>query len=96
MSHCPVLEELIEALRSVCRVSAPSPAQRIAFHLLERDRERCVEGLRQLTGRPRWTRIGRLSNSAVPSAESPSNVCNLRFCNGATMQSLLCAVENPA
>jgi len=89
MIGSPLLRELIEALRCLPGVG-PRSAQRIAFHLLERDREggrhlaQCLS--RSMDG------IGRCSRCRT---FSESDTCELCSSSGRD-RSLLCVVETPA
>ena len=88
MSSSPLLIDLIEALRCLPGVGAKT-AQRMAFHVLERDRA----GARRLAERltAAVERIGNCSRCRTFSEES---VCAL--CAGSTRErSLLCVVETP-
>lgn len=88
MSSSPLLAELIEALRCLPGVGAKT-AQRMAFHVLERDRA----GARRLAERllAATERIGNCSRCRTFS-ETP--VCAL--CTSAARDSsLLCVVESP-
>lgn len=89
MIASPLLRELIEALRCQPGVG-PRSAQRIAFHLLERDREggrylaQCLE--KAMDG------IGRCTQCRT---FSETETCEL--CRGSGRdRSLLCVVETPA
>jgi recombination protein RecR len=88
MSSSPLLIDLIDALRCLPGVGAKT-AQRMAFHVLERDRA----GARRLAERltAAVERIGNCSRCRTFSEES---VCTL--CAGSTRErSLLCVVETP-
>jgi recombination protein RecR len=89
MLYPPSLERLIEALRSLPGVG-PKSAQRMAFHLLERDRE----GAREIA----------TAVSAAIGALGHCNRCRMfaegELCpvctNSSRDRALLCVVESPA
>lgn len=85
----PLLEQLIQALRCLPGVGARS-AQRMAFHLLERDRD----GARRLAERlvAAADRIGLCTRCRTFSEES---VCQLCTSTGRD-PTLLCVIETPA
>jgi recombination protein RecR len=84
-----LLAALIEALRCLPGVG-PKSAQRMAFHLLERDRE----GGRQLAQvlAEAMTKIGRCRRCRTLTEEGDCALCTNPERDGA----LLCVVENPA
>lgn len=84
-----LLADLIEALRCLPGVGAKS-AQRMAFHLLERDREGGV----RLAGvlQQAMQRIGHCGSCRNFSESSECAIC----ANASRDASLLCAVETPA
>lgn len=89
MAHPPLLARLVEALRCLPGVG-PKSAQRMAFHLLERDREggrRLAESLLEAMEKVGHCRSCRtLSETELcPMCASPSRD-----------RSLLCVVESPA
>ncbi|HSD74313.1 MAG TPA: recombination mediator RecR, partial [Steroidobacteraceae bacterium] len=89
MKYSPVLARLIEALRCLPGVG-PKSAQRMAFHLLERDRD----GGRELAAalNEAVTGIGHCRNCRMLTEGELCPLC-------ATAQrdaSLLCVVESPA
>lgn len=89
MVGSPLLRELIEALRCMPGVG-PRSAQRIAFHLLERDRE----GALHLADRLQRAMEG-IGRCSVCRTFSESDRCEL--CSStARDRSLLCVVETPA
>ena len=89
MIGSPLLRELIEALRCMPGVG-PRSAQRIAFHLLERDRE----GALHLADRMRAAMEG-IGRCRLCRTFSEAERCEL--CAGtARDRSLLCVVETPA
>lgn len=89
MSSAPLLEQLIEALRCLPGVGQKS-AQRMAYHLLERDRD----GGMRLAGAlaEAMERVGHCE-SCRDFSETP--LCPI--CAGAARdRTLLCAIESPA
>jgi recombination protein RecR len=88
MSGSPLLTELIEALRCLPGVGAKS-AQRMAFHLLERDRE----GARRLAARlvEAAERIGHCERCRTFSEQRLCAIC----ASGSRERELLCVVETP-
>lgn len=88
MSTSPLLAELIEALRCLPGVGAKS-AQRMAFHVLERDRA----GARRLAERLAAA-VERIGNCRRCRGFSETEICT--FCASAVRdRSLLCVVESP-
>lgn len=88
MSTSPLLAELIEALRCLPGVGAKS-AQRMAFHVLERDRV----GARRLADRLAAA-VERIGNCRRCRGFSETELCV--FCaSSARDRSLLCVVESP-
>lgn len=85
----PLLEQLIQALRCLPGVGARS-AQRMAFHLLERDRD----GARRLADRllAAAERIGLCARCRTFTEEPLCSVCT----SAARDPALLCVVESPA
>ncbi|WP_049620848.1 recombination mediator RecR [Frateuria defendens] len=88
MSSSPLLAELIEALRCLPGVGGKS-AQRMAFHLLERDRERGLRLAAALDAAMR--RVGHCSRCRNFSEEP---VCALCAGSGRDRH-VLCVVESP-
>lgn len=84
----PLLLELIEALRCLPGVGAKS-AQRMAFHVLERDRS----GARRLAERLA-TAVDRIGNCRRCRSFSESEICTLCSSPGRDA-SVLCVVESP-
>jgi recombination protein RecR len=87
--HTPCLDKLVEALRCMPGIGKKS-AQRIAYHLLERNRD----GARHLAAvlSEAMDRIGHCRRCRI---FSESEICKL--CSSAKRdQSLLCIVESPA
>jgi recombination protein RecR len=89
MSSAPLLQQLISALRCLPGVGAKS-AQRMAYHLLERDRE----GGRQLSRvlAEAMDRIGHCSRCRTLSERELCSLC----ANPNRDMSQLCIVETPA
>ena len=89
MSGSPLLTELIEALRCLPGVGAKT-AQRMAFHVLERDRG----GARRLAEKLNAA-VDRIGNCTRCRTFSEESVCAL--CSHPTRDpQLLCVVETPA
>lgn len=88
MSSSPLLTDLIEALRCLPGVGAKT-AQRMAFHVLERDRA----GARRLAERLAAA-VERIGNCTRCRTFSESEVCAL-CANAQRDASLLCVVETP-
>jgi recombination protein RecR len=89
MSYSPLLIRLIETLCCMPGVGRKS-AQRIAFHLLERDREGAAamsEALRNAADR-----IGHCKRCRMFSEQELCNICSASGRDAA----LLCVVESPA
>ncbi|UXI69635.1 recombination mediator RecR [Tahibacter amnicola] len=84
----PLLAELIEAFRCLPGVGAKS-AQRMAFHVLERDRT----GARRLADRL-VAAIDRIGNCRQCRGFSETEICNV-CASPARDRSLLCIVESP-
>lgn len=88
MSGSPLLADLIEALRCLPGVGGKS-AQRMAFHLLERERER---GLKLAdTLHEAMQRIGHCTRCRNFSEEPMCTICS----NASRDRHLLCVVESP-
>ncbi|MGC1548382.1 MAG: recombination mediator RecR [Rhodanobacter sp.] len=88
MSGSPLLAELIEALRCLPGVGGKS-AQRMAFHLLERERERGLKLAGALEQAMR--RIGHCSRCRNFSEEPVCGIC----ASTSRDRHLLCVVESP-
>jgi recombination protein RecR len=88
MSSSPLLADLIDALRCLPGVGTKT-AQRMAFHVLERDRV----GARRLAERlvAAAERIGNCTRCRTFSEEAVCALC----ANAARERSLLCVVETP-
>jgi len=89
MSDQPLLQQLMEALRCLPGVG-PKSAQRMAFYLLERDRE----GGRNLSKilAEAMERIGNCNRCRTLSEQEVCSIC----ANKNRDDSLLCVVETPA
>jgi len=89
MAYSPLLTSLIEALRSLPGVG-PRSAQRMAFHLLERDRE----GARRLSGAlvEAVDGIGHCRECRMLTEEPVCAICR----SDRRDRSQLCVVETPA
>ena len=89
MAFSPLLHKLLQALRCLPGVG-PRTAQRMAFHLLERDRDGALKLAEAL--RAGLERIGKCERCRM-LAEGPQ----CWICSSADRdQSLICAVESPA
>lgn len=88
MSKQPLLERLIDALRCLPGVG-PKTAQRMALHLLERDREG-GQNLSVLLGEA-MEHIGRCSECRDLTEDERCVICS----NPARDRKLLCVVESP-
>ena len=89
MAASPLINRLIEALRCLPGVG-PKSAQRMAYHLLERDRE----GARRLaeTITDAVERVGHCRQCRTLTEEEVCAICN----SGNRDRSLMCVVETPA
>ncbi len=88
MSAQPLLERLIDALRCLPGVG-PKSAQRMALHLLERDREGGQQ-LSVIMGEA-MEKIGRCKECRDLTEDDLCNICS----NPARDRGLLCVVESP-
>jgi recombination protein RecR len=89
MSMSPLLEQLIEALRCLPGVG-PKSAQRMAFHLLERNRE----GALKLSGALKVA-VEEIGHCTLCHTFSENDLCPV--CASPSRDvSLLCVVESPA
>jgi len=84
-----LLEELMESLRVLPGVG-PKTAQRMAFHLLEREREAALTLATKI--QESVTRIGHCQRCRTFTEEEVCDICS----NQARNNALLCVVENPA
>ncbi len=89
MTDIPLLERLIEALRCLPGVG-PKSSQRMAFHLLERDRE----GARQLA-ETLLEAVARIGHCRLCRNFTEAELCEICRHPGRD-SSLLCVVESPA
>lgn len=89
MASEPLLEQLIEALRCLPGVG-PKSAQRMALHLLERDREGGLELSATLASA--MERIGRCRQCRNFTEQALCRIC----ANDRRDASLLCVVESPS
>lgn len=89
MSASPILQDLIEALRCLPGVG-PKSAQRMAFHLLERDRE----GATRLSGALELAaeKIGHCRRCRTLSEEETCGICR----DSSRQAAQLCIVESPS
>ncbi|MDI3324482.1 recombination mediator RecR [Pontibacterium granulatum] len=88
MSFSPLLQQLITALRCLPGVG-PKSAQRMAFHLLERDQQGALslaESLEQAI-----EKIGRCSSCHTLSEEEICEICS----SSSRDKGLLCVLESP-
>lgn len=88
MSFSPLLQQLITALRCLPGVG-PKSAQRMAFHLLERDQQGALslaESLEQAI-----EKIGRCSSCRTLSEEELCEICS----SSRRDKGLLCVLESP-
>ncbi len=88
MTAEPLLSQLIEALRCLPGVG-PKSAQRMALHLLERDREGGLQLASVLASA--MQKIGRCGQCRDLTEQDLCNVCS----NPRRNRSLLCVVESP-
>lgn len=89
MSQSPLLDRLIGALRCLPGVG-PKSAQRMAFHLLERDRDGARALASALT--EAVENIGHCKTCRTLSEAEICSICN----NSGRNRALLCVVESPA
>lgn len=89
MKYSPLLEQLIESLRCLPGVGRKS-AQRMAFHLLERDRG----GAKNLSG-ALGDAVDSIGHCSRCRMFTESDLCNLCLSDKRD-ESLLCVVETPA
>lgn len=85
----PLIQQLIQALRCLPGVG-PRSAQRMAFHLLERDRDNGISLAKIL--QETLTKVGHCENCRT---FSETQICHL-CANPARDPALLCIVETPA
>jgi len=89
VSQTPLLEQLMDALRILPGVG-PKTAQRMAFHLLERDRRGAVIMAQTLD--IALEKIGHCSQCRTLTEHEVCEICS----NPARNPELLCIVENPS
>ncbi len=89
MHLSPLIDELIEALRCLPGVG-PKSAQRMALHLLERDRSGGERLAQKLTAA--MQAVGHCESCRTLTEETQCRVCR----SGRRNDKLLCVVENPA
>ncbi|MFP4130488.1 MAG: recombination mediator RecR [Thiohalospira sp.] len=89
MASSPLISGLMEALRTLPGVG-PKSAQRMAYHLLERDRE----GARNLAG-ALTAAVDRVGHCQRCRTLSETELCTL-CADAGRDRSLLCVVESPA
>lgn len=89
MSYTPLLQQLMEALRCLPGVG-PKSAQRMTFHLLERDPEGALRLAKALT--EAVERVGRCSSCRTLSEDPLCPLCASQRRD----RRLLCVVETPA
>lgn len=89
MAYSPLIDQLIETLRCLPGVGQKS-AQRMAFHLLQRDRE----GARRLAGALAEAagQVGQCSQCRVLTEQEVCGICGSQKRD----RSVLCIVESPA
>lgn len=88
MSFSPLLQQLISALRCLPGVG-PKSAQRMAFHLLERDKEGAINLAQSLN-----TAVEEIGHCKKCRTLSETELCNI--CDSGTRdESLLCVLESP-
>ncbi|MFA0812492.1 recombination mediator RecR [Microbulbifer epialgicus] len=85
----PLIEDLIRALRSLPSVG-PKSAQRMAMHLLEKDRDAAEMLARSLA--QAVEKVGRCNQCRTLTEETVCALCN----NSRREQASLCVVETPA
>ncbi len=89
MAFSPLIEQLIDALRCFPGVGAKT-AQRMAFHILERDRDKGLHLAETLK-----TAIKDIKHCSTCRTFSENNICQL-CANPGRNEELLCIVETPA
>ena len=89
MAFSPLIDQLVEALRCLPSVG-PKSAQRMAFHLLERDREGGVKLAEQLE--QAMSGVARCSSCRTLTEQSMCSICE----NDKRDKSIICVVETPA
>ncbi len=89
MTFSPLIDQLVEALRCLPGVG-PKSAQRMAFHLLERDREGGLKLSGQLDVAMRG--VGRCSSCRTLTEQPRCAICD----NVKRNRTTICVVETPA
>lgn len=89
MAFSPLIDQLVEALRCLPSVG-PKSAQRMAFHLLERNREGGFKLAEQLD--KAMTGVSRCSQCRTLTEQSICSICD----NDKRDKSIICVVETPA
>lgn len=89
MAYSPLLQQLLQALRCLPGVGART-SQRMAFHLLQHDRDGARDLIAALT--EALEHIGQCERCRMLSEEPVCRLCR----SGDRDQSQLCAVESPA
>ena len=89
MAFSPLIDQLVEALRCLPGVG-PKSAQRMAFHLLERDREGGFKLAEQLE--KAMSGVSRCSSCRTLTEQSLCSIC----ANDKRDRSIICVVETPA
>ncbi len=88
MASSPLIERLVDSLRCLPGVG-PKSARRMAYHLLERDRERALALAGALTDA--MQRVGRCARCRTLSEDTTCALC----ASAGRDPSLLCVVESP-
>ena len=89
MSFSPLIDQLVDVLRCLPGVG-PKSAQRMAFHLLERDREGGFKLAESLEKSMR--EVGRCSSCRTLTEQAQCSICK----DSQRDRSLVCVVESPA
>ncbi|SEO56199.1 recombination mediator RecR [Aquisalimonas asiatica] len=89
MAYSPLIEQLIASLRSLPGVG-PKSAQRMAFHLLQRDR-RGGAALAEVLGAA-MERVGECRDCRLPTEEEQCSICR----SDGRDAGVLCLVESPS
>ncbi|ARN75884.1 recombination mediator RecR [Oceanicoccus sagamiensis] len=89
MAFSPLIDQLVETLRCLPSVG-PKSAQRMAFHLLERDREGGFKLAEQLE--KTLSGVGRCSSCRTLTEQPRCSICE----NDKRDKSIICVVETPA
>lgn len=89
MSFSPLVNQLIEALQCLPGVG-PKSAQRMALHLLERDRDNCQRLAASLSDAA--TQVGRCEDCRTLTENSHCDICQ----NPRRDRSQICVLETPA